>query len=285
MRRWKLPGERIMRWSIVTIAGNVFCTKCGTAANSGASFCAKCGAPTPTSAAQSSIVEPTNQPVAQNPAMGPRWRQGPDGVWQYQGDDGYWYVGGDSAQTPPSAAMSAATAPPPAATAPAATPQRKRKVFPFIAIAGGILIAVGAFLPWLSISGQGSTQTWNAFNLNPGPNNIPVGGSSWWFGGLLVFLGIFVVAWTVFIIFMKPKPALRRRFIFRLLDRLFIPIAILCGWFLYYAHTNISNAINDVTQGNSGSFAFGYWIVAVGGTFNSCLRLLFRPWRTVREHR
>ena len=66
---------------------------------------------------------------------------------------------------------------------------------------------------------------------------------------------------------MKPKPALRRRFIFRLLDRLFIPIAILCGWFLYYAHTNISNAINDVTQGNSGSFVFGYWIVAVGGTF------------------
>ncbi len=128
------------------------------------------------------------------------------------------------------------------------------------------MIAIGAFLPWISISGNGSTLTLNGFNIGPS-GDIPVSGSSGWFGGLLVGLGIFVTAWTIFVLVFNPKNRLRRHFVFRLLDRLFIPIAILVGYVLYYAHGNISDAINNVTQGNTGSFAFGYWIVAVGGTF------------------
>jgi len=227
--------------------------------------------------------------------MGPRWRQGADGGWQYQGDDGYWYVRDEAGQTPPGTAPAvppaAATAVPPAA-APAVPPAaatavppaaatavppaaatavppaaatgvariKKRVVPACVAIAGGVVVAVGAFLPWLTFSNGSGTFTVSAGQINQTATTFT--GASDDLGTELLILGIVAAVVGVFRLILRSTSRIRRLFIWRFLERSFVFIALLCGWVLYDGHNQLSDDINRATI--SASIAYGFWIVLAG---------------------
>lgn len=102
------------------------------------------------------------------------WRYGPDGQKEWLGRDGNWY----SSERLAIAASAAFPRGPYVAPAPSPTPvqapigaypvyQSEASTLPagaFLAITAGGLIAIGAFLPWFSVSAAGSV-TRNAFQL------------------------------------------------------------------------------------------------------------------------
>jgi hypothetical protein len=236
----------------VTIAEQAFCTECGVSLSPGVRFCAKCGAPTSVPSAETSIVE-SSTPIAQNP----RRRQGPDGAWQYQGEDGYWYAD-ESSQVPSGtgpvaapASLSAPPTPPPPTPAPPQMRRTKRRVIPTsFAIIGGLIVVIGTlFLPWVTDPAGDSIKS---FQIDSVKSN------AYWILGL----GIFVIVWTVLVLALKRESRIRRNFFFRVLDRSFIPVAILCGYGLYDSQSNISEAAGQLTY----SLGVGFWAVAVGAT-------------------
>ena len=94
-------------------------------------------------------------------------RQAPTGEWQYQGDDGYWYDEAPAAprqkalwEMDPDLYASNEVPPPPG-------PQSSTlPVGAWFAMLAGILMVVGAFLPWESVqifSGGGVSR--NGFQL------------------------------------------------------------------------------------------------------------------------
>jgi hypothetical protein len=164
---------------------------------------------------------------------------------------------------PPAAATAvppaAATAVPPAAATGVAR-IKKRVVPACVAIAGGVVVAVGAFLPWLTFSNGSGTFTVSAGQINQTATTFT--GASDDLGTELLILGIVAAVVGVFRLILRSTSRIRRLFIWRFLERSFVFIALLCGWVLYDGHNQLSDDINRATI--SASIAYGFWIVLAG---------------------
>ena len=118
----------------------------------------------------------------------PRWRQSPDGGWQYLGDDGYWYPYDQG--------------PPPATPPPRPTTAVRLSINPgtsWIVIVSGGLMALGSFFPWITASGLVNVSR-NAFQLG---HNETLS----WNGPLLIIGAVIAIAIGVTQLFRTQMPA------------------------------------------------------------------------------
>jgi hypothetical protein len=109
----------------------------------------------------------------------------------------------------------------------------EKKTLLIIGLIGGIIAAVGVFLPWISVSGFGITVTANGFDSNYGKIIL--------LGGVLTLVGAFAVLATT----MKSLSYL-------------IPIGglvAILGWLWGAA---------DLGFGNLTSLSYGFWACLVG---------------------
>ena len=81
-----------------------------------------------------------------------QWRQTPDGIWWFAGADGHWHPSTTSPSSPTSTARPAQS-------------WSTTEAGAWAAIAGGVLMAVSAFLPWVTAHALFVSIDRNAFQL------------------------------------------------------------------------------------------------------------------------
>jgi len=110
----------------------------------------------------------------------------------------------------------------------------EKKTLLIIGLIGGIVAAVGVFLPWVSVSGFGITVTSNGFDCNQG-KVIALGGVLALLGGLV---GLFVKG-AGQVVYLIPIGG----------------IVALLGWIWFGV---------DVGFGNLTNYSYGLWVSLVG---------------------
>lgn len=217
-----------------------------------------------------------------------QWRIAPNGERQYLGEDGYWYVAtsdSDSTVSPPLpppppapptgpdaawAAMAPPKPPDPSSTwaamaAPRQGTEPASTTVPagaWLAIIGGLIIAISSLLPWVTASVFTVTLNRNGFQLG-NDNSFSVDGV------ICIILGVVTVLIGIVRLTNSASP--------RFIQRSAIVTGIGAG--LVYANRygdlqNFVKGLNakpDVTA----SVAYGFWLLAVGAaiTFVSGLIL------------
>lgn len=171
-----------------------------------------------------------------------QWRQSPDGSWWFMGPDGQWHpsstpVGPLTAQPAPEAATDS--------TLPAGA---------WIAIAGGVLMGVSAFLPWMTAYALFGSLNRNSFQL----------GSRAGFsadGLVLVALGVLTVVVGVTRLIGSAMP--------KYLQRSTIVTGIGVLLLVINRAPSINSLSNQVGKSSKGmvsaSIGYGLWVAAAAG--------------------
>ena len=186
-----------------------------------------------------------------------QWRQAPDGSWWFMGPDGQWHpsTAAPSAWDQPQSTRPVTplvTHPPTATTA-----VRTTSTVPagaWIAIVGGVLMAVSSFLPWMTAHVFLATINRNSFQLG---NNFGFSPD----GLILIGLGLVTVIVGITRLVGSAMPRyIQRSTIVTGIGALLV--AINRGPSIHDLANNVSSASQGIA---SASIGYGLWIAGLAG--------------------